>query len=326
METTAAGDDDDEYGPLSFSTQELDVLCAANPALHTDISTPSTEKTLIPLTPPPSARAPKMWRPPIVILASNLASCVGLNRYCSLAEAAETVFARCYPRTYRKALARIGQSIGPTVEEILKELSATAAVEVAVASTATDLAANLRSLLINVGGVDSEIAKDVRKHVYMERGARGEAKTLIALETTMKQKIGERNDRLNVLQLDTMSSGRQLRLSGRVDGIAADGTLVEVKNRQRRFAGRVRLHEKVQVHAYMELTGIRSCIIAETFDGETRSDRVDFDESFWFMIVSRITRFARHLDRLLDDEALQDALLVDGDFPCDFIHEVPVPV
>ncbi|KAJ3183462.1 hypothetical protein HDU87_006781 [Geranomyces variabilis] len=322
MPTSAAGDYDDEYDSLSFSTQELDVLCAANPSLQRSPKD-LIEKTAIPLTPPPSARTAKMWKPPIVIRASNLASCVGLNRYCSLAEGAETVFARSYPRAYRKALARIGQTIGPTVEEILEELSATAAVELAIGSSATDLAANLRSLLVRVGGIDSEIAKDVQKHVFMERGARGEAKTLTSLETTMKQNIGERNDRLNVLQLDTMPSGRRLRLSGRVDGIAADGTLVEVKNRQRCFAGRVRLHEKVQVHAYMELMGIQSCIIAETYDGGTRSDRVEFDAGFWFMIVSRLTRFARHVDRLLDDEALQDALLVDGDFPCDFIQEAP---
>ncbi|KAJ3157582.1 hypothetical protein HDU86_003234 [Geranomyces michiganensis] len=334
----------------SLSFDEIEDLCAANPALLLTtpvvpetglllnverpeapaLQTPPTPTTPhktraapvipLPLTPPASATR-GMLRPPIVILASNLAACVGLNRYCSIAEAAETVFARSYPRIYRKALARNGQILGPTVEEILQELSATAAVELAIASSAKELSANLHSLLMKVGGVDSELAPEVKKHVYQARGLRGEATSLDKLETTMKQAIGERNDRVNVLQIDVLPSGRQLNLRGRVDGVAADGTLIEIKNRQRGFAGRVRLHEKVQLHAYMELTGKQSCIIAETYDGETRTDVVEFNIGFWSSIVSRLVRFARHIDRLVDDEGMQDLLLTDGDFPCDFVQD-----
>jgi hypothetical protein len=70
-------------------------------------------------------------------------------------------------------------------------------------------------------------------------------------------------------------------LGGKHDATSADAsTIVEVKTRQRRFLG-APLYERVQLHAYMVITGVRSATLVESFRDERREHAVPFDEQLW---------------------------------------------
>lgn len=81
-------------------------------------------------------------------------------------------------------------------------------------------------------------------------------------------------------------------LGGKHDGLAEDGTLIEVKNRMRRFLG-VPEYERVQVLAYMRIFGTQRARLVERFGDETREHDVSWDAALWEDVEARTRVFVR---------------------------------
>lgn len=147
--------------------------------------------------------------------------------------------------------------------------------------------------------------QQVQGAVYKQRGCQGEAKAVAQYEQKTASKITQRNSKFFKKQLSPL-----LLLGGRVDGISADGTkLVEVKCRQRRLFDTIPDYERVQLQAYMYVTGIHCCDWVQQYDGETRVRSVAFDPAAWEGMAAAALAFGDTVQALLTDETAQDTLL-----------------
>jgi hypothetical protein len=105
-------------------------------------------------------------------------------------------------------------------------------------------------------------------------------------------------------------------LGGKVDGITDDGTLVEVKNRQYKIFPIIPIYEKIQIHAYMFLTGISICRYIQSFKEQDVEQVHQFSHEFWKDIQEKCTDFVQLIDNLVTNEKMQDKLLTLGILNC----------
>ena len=106
-------------------------------------------------------------------------------------------------------------------------------------------------------------------------------------------------------------------LGGKVDGITNENTLVEVKNRQYRLFSEIPIYEKIQIHTYMYLTGIKQCHYVQCYKDKSNTELLNYDEDFYQDVLHNLTKFVEMVSRLTKSENLQDTLLLQGILPKD---------
>ena len=146
----------------------------------------------------------------------------------------------------------------------------------------------------------------VHASVNKARGAAREPEALRLFEQHSGATVRDRNDRFYMANLG--SPQEPCWLGGRVDGVCGD-RVVEVKCRRNRFFNFLPEYEKVQIHAYMHLTGKPECELVQKFDGQVRSDLHAFDTDFWASVQADARVQWARLLRVVEDERLQDDLL-----------------
>ena len=88
-----------------------------------------------------------------------------------------------------------------------------------------------------------------------------------------------------------LPSGQRVAIKGRVDGMADDATtVVEVKYRTRGLLRYVPMHELVQCHLYMYLTGTTRAHLVESHASDIWVHRLQFDAVIWDCVLRRIDR------------------------------------
>jgi len=99
-------------------------------------------------------------------------------------------------------------------------------------------------------------------------------------------------------------------LGGRID-CRTPTVLIEIKNRVQSLFGRATKCERVQVHCYMFLLGLRESVVVESFtnraeDVELNIHTVPFDPAFFETIRAKLLENAAFLLALTKDTTLQD--------------------
>ena len=256
----------------------------------------------------------------IVIYASELAACIGMNKYRPVSQVARKVWCRSDPEGYMKALLRNDTSEPEPIKDTLEKLKLTEKVnsivnQIQIVTPEIQTLAQSHETDLSSQGVS---VSDLTSHVLTERGKNSEESSLNRLEKTINMKINERNDKFykRTLSYAESSDDRKYVLGGKVDGITEDGHLVEIKNRQYRIFPELPIYEKVQIHAYMFLTGIVKCKYVQSFKGKDVQEIVEFDEKFWNMMKGKCRAFVKCLEKVMHDESLQDQLISLGVFPC----------
>jgi hypothetical protein len=79
-------------------------------------------------------------------------------------------------------------------------------------------------------------------------------------------------------------------LKGKVDGIS-DDTVVEAKNRQNRLFIELRDYERVQLEAYMFLTGYNKSVLTEHYNDTSHQINYLHDDVFWQLCVDSTIQF-----------------------------------
>jgi len=258
----------------------------------------------------------------IAVYASELAACIGMNRYRPVSEAARKVWCRCDPEGYRRALLRNDTSEPEPIADTLQKLQLTETVtNVVEQSTPETLAKDVAKLAEENKdslALEGILLSDVTSFVLTERGKNSEGGSLDRLEKSFNIKIRERNDKFyKRIMTYERADGTidKFLLGGKVDGITEDGCLVEVKNRQYRLFPDLPPYEKVQIHAYMFLTGITECKYVQSFKGEDVQEILNFDNDFWDMIKNHCIKFVKTISTIMNNEKRQDRLLSLGIFP-----------
>lgn len=169
---------------------------------------------------------------------------------------------------------------------------------------------DVRKVLESVAVGDVAEARDAVVHaVNTKRGRRNEASATDAYEASKRARVSGRNDRFLRTKIGETSSGTDVLVGGRVDGVT-DDRVVEIKCRRNRFFSCLVPYERVQIHAYMVLTGKDKADLVQRYNGNVKATTYAFNETFWGEVLEGAVEFAEELEELEASESLQDELLL----------------
>lgn len=241
------------------------------------------------------------------VYASEVAACVGFNRFCTPIEQAEKVWKRNDPEGYKEAAERNSVVEKPDILVEIEHLQLNEKVISVIKSTNHETyRKELDNVLVDLDGVATpEVTNEIRSFIFTERGKGAEQPMLEKLEKTLNTKITQRNDKFYKVYLE-YGNGKKMLLGGKVDGVTEDNILVEVKNRQYRLFPDIPTYEKIQVHVYMYLTGISECYVVQYYKERESRWLIEFDEEFWKPVLEKLTAFAEKVSRLVKEKQIQD--------------------
>lgn len=258
----------------------------------------------------------------ICVYASQVAACVGANKYQSPSAALESMWQRCDPAGFAAALRRHGAR---TDEEIVRELAASheevarACRDSAAATcdSTADVAARYevaRRELSSLAEDDRRVVDDaVRRTLYTEYGTRHEARALEYVRMALGISC-VLDPRFHKRQGGVVGEAEPWFVGGKIDAISEDGTvLVEVKNRVRRLFRRVPAYENVQVQTYLHVLDLEHAVLVERLDSEAHAVPIRRDRQMWEQDVApKLQRFVEHLHAVVHDVEAQDAYFAGG--------------
>ena len=211
------------------------------------------------------------------VAASQLAEISGANPYVKQMEAEERFLQR-----NRQLAQRLGRKVAPRcrrkVEAVLHALPPEVLADVAeaqqlpsTAPPATVAEALQRAVVAPSVAARTEaeshqevvrltqqhpalaaVAQELAADTRMQRGEAREDGALDTASEALGQAVRGRNTQLHSRNW-LHHRGFTVAVRGKVDGVAADGRIIETKNRSRRLFGKVPMHEQVQLCAYMWL-------------------------------------------------------------------------
>ena len=137
--------------------------------------------------------------------------------------------------------------------------------------------------------LESSVKQDLR----MKRGNIKEDKNLDKTQQKRNIVIDSRNSQMYERELYIDPEGRyQVILRGKVDGMN-DEYVVETKNRTKRLFNMIPDYEKVQLNAYMFMTGKEKSLHIECYNDDQNSVEYDFDKLFWEDCLDKVINFTK---------------------------------
>jgi hypothetical protein len=231
----------------------------------------------------------------LTIFASKLAGCAGMHPYMDPDEMRLEFRQAVYgdaPEGYLpppQAEARALES-GMTPEATAVLERAVEAVKASADSTeSAGKVAEAAALVSAMEGVSEDAKAVVRSRLFTAHGTHGEDAIRAATEAD-KHAVIRTDAKFRSTPLGTLP-GFDVFVGGRHDGIMDDCACVtEIKNRVRRHLG-VPVYERVQLHAYMSIFGVRKGLLIENFKGDRKEHDVPFDPDLWADVVANTLEF-----------------------------------
>ena len=135
--------------------------------------------------------------------------------------------------------------------------------------------------------MESSVKQDLR----MKRGNIKEDKNLDKTQQKRNIVIDSRNSQMYEKELYIDPEGKYVVfLRGKVDGMN-DEYVVETKNRTKRLFNMIPDYEKVQLNAYMFMTGKEKALHIECYNDDQNSIEYDFDKLFWDDCLDKVIGF-----------------------------------
>ena len=138
--------------------------------------------------------------------------------------------------------------------------------------------------------LDNSVEQDLR----MKRGNIKENANLNKTQTKQNIVIEKRNSQMYEKGLyidpDRVFS---IVIRGKCDGEIKDECIVETKNRSKRLFHMIPDYEKVQLNAYMFLTGKEKSLHIECYNEEQNSTEYNFDKFMWDDCTEKIVNFVK---------------------------------
>lgn len=264
----------------------------------------------------------------VCIYASQVASCIGHNRWKKPHEALEAVWQRLAPTSYEDALARNHvktqetlvadlASANDSVRSLLVECESTKTQTTTSADVAKQYEKVSQDLMKDpdLDHTQRKLVDDVlKKNMYTSFGTRKEHDVLQSIAKTM---IPCHTDDTFYKKEIACLHGVPIFLGGRIDALSDDGaTVIEIKNRINRLFYQIPAYERIQVQCYLRLVPhavkglLVECLTKE--DGDVILNAVDLtvDDDLWHdVILPKLKAFVSYLMHLLDTPDEQDAYL-----------------
>jgi hypothetical protein len=229
----------------------------------------------------------------VIIKASAVAACIGLNPWKPPEEVRDELWKKHWPETFE------GLTKGDEAQEALgRSANSQKVLDQAVAFKAKDSAgahANFEKAKKQI--VDDEtlapedkvtVIEHLRSKCYTTHGTRSEDKTADKVTAETGLTWLKDNNFYDLPLLET-EDGTTFFITGKVDRIEVepDGsrTLVEIKNRMRCLFGTLREYENVQIQVYLRMLGLTRAKLIEQYNNTTGTLMVTRDEEIWDNVI-----------------------------------------
>ena len=259
----------------------------------------------------------------ICIYASQLASCIGHNRFKKPSDALELVWQRIDPICFDDALRRNGiKTADEAVHDILTSNQAVRGLLVRaeeVTTTSIDVARGYEHISRELAHADLTatdrrlVDEAFRRTMYTSFGTRQESVALHKLAARLPCRQDDTFYRMHIGDVD----GVPVYVGGKIDAISDDGTtIIEIKNRINRLFHKLPLYEIIQVQTYLQLlphtesARLVECLTRHTGDVLMNVIPIERDQTFWdARVVPRLLGFVSYLLRIVSDPREQDLYL-----------------
>ena len=250
----------------------------------------------------------------IVIVASELAIITGHNKYEKIQKAIDSVLNRSgivkkyIPKSKveetllnvtDKDLNIIKKELKLSEDTSLKEVEDVIKKQVMGKSLDSNLSEDqskekLNGVLKSMPTLSKCLEGSVKQDLRMKRGNIKEDNNLDKTEKKSNIVITDRNSQMYEKLLYSDPDGKyQVILRGKVDGMN-DEYVVETKNRARRLFNMIPEYEKVQLNAYMFMTGKEKAIHIECYNDEQNQTEYGFDKLFWESCLDKVIEFTNN--------------------------------
>ena len=177
----------------------------------------------------------------------------------------------------------------------------------------------IQELVASIGtiNIEQEIIKSVESKMNKGFGTNQEAVAIKRYEEKHKSSIKQRNEKFHKRVVANID-GCLVVVGGKVDGVKEDGTIVEVKNRMRRFFDPLPEYDIAQLQTYMFILNASKGELVEQLKGSSsdiKNTIIDRDDQMWENVMKpRIVRFCSTLQQFMKDSDLQHKFILGNDY------------
>lgn len=260
----------------------------------------------------------------IMIFASEVPVISALNPFRKI----EDVFFDVWKRTNPQQIERLQKELQlllPTpeekFEEIVRELGVEAPIaalveEAAAAETTTTVVAATNKIATALpestpAAVKQEVVQFLSSQMHKSFGAKQEAPAIQHYEEKEQVVVRERNLVFSKKQLATLG-GYSVFVGGKIDG-KAEGKVIEVKNRLKKFMTPLPQYDVAQLQTYLFILGLQEGELVEHLRSDaaqTKLTKVDWDAHMWEMQISPfVLRFSSALVHFMKNDDAQAVFL-----------------
>jgi hypothetical protein len=273
------------------------------------------------------------------IYASDLAAAIGRHPYKTVVETIKKIWRSHDPTVYAAALARNKITEAQTVEQYMNYFYTKQSTSTCYQPPNIMVATQIPNIYevepdqIDVTALVNQLTvccpqfsrNEITGYVYCEFGRQQEARTrqlyaeqtgiAISKDNKLYKKIFTIRPNVDPTRFGPTDGHNLFSISGICDGMAADDSLIEIKNRISRIYGRVQSHERIQMYTYLALMGRHRCTLVQQYKNDIVAEYVYFNKGSWTKILNEAREFARLINYIRTNSAAQDALLIHGDLP-----------
>lgn len=257
----------------------------------------------------------------IMVFASEVPVVAALNPYRKIEDVFLDVWRRTNPQQLEALQAQLHVPPPLTPEQRVRELAQELGVveplaaltqEATAAETAPAVAAASAKIAAALpastpAAVRQEVVQLLSSEMHRSFGARQEAPALQHYEQEQRVVVRERNLVFSKKQLATLG-GFDVFVGGKIDG-RADGKVLEVKNRIKRFMTPLPPYDVAQLQTYLFILGATEGELVEHLRGDAASSKltkVSWDAHMWeTQLAPFVLRFGGALVHFMVDEAAQ---------------------
>lgn len=161
-----------------------------------------------------------------------------------------------------------------------------------------------------------DIAKTIESQMNKKFGTRQESSALSSYEKKHSATITNRNDKFHSKYIGNIE-GCSIIVGGKVDGIKEDGTVIEVKNRMRRFFDPLPKYDIAQLQTYLFILDSDKGELVEQLkgrDSDIKTTIIDRDSHMWNTVLRpKIMVFCEMLHHFMEDHNLQKRFVTGND-------------
>lgn len=266
-----------------------------------------------------------MSRPYVCLYVSQLASCMGLDRYRTIDRAFETVWRRVDPGGFDRAYKRCERMCHDDAVKQALERDVTTQQAIHAFSgdisrfdsqTAGRTAQNLvQQYTGRYGKTAPEVEEALRSRVYTDYGTACEKSVFDCINRRGLFPTPVVNDNTFYSVPGGRVGGQEWYIGGRVDGCLSDrSAVVEIKNRVYKLYRQIRPHDMIQVQAYSHLLDIPKAFLVECYRHNQGLELCVMatmrDDRMWReFVLPRLQAFVSVLFWVMADCDVQDTLV-----------------